>query len=141
MKIVFKSMDKDKKFLNENNVVEYKLENETPTNIIVESNKYIFPLMTINEDSNLDCIGYIKEKNILFIQYKEMKKSVEGFELGMRPEPIGYFYHDVHELVYANLIKSENKTKFIKDHILKNYMFHREPVGVDIPLMQDKWVA
>ena len=132
MKIVFKSMDKDKKFLNENNVVEYKLENETPTNIIVESNKYIFPLMTINEDSNLDCIGYIKEKNILFIQYKEMKKSVEGFELGMRPEPFGYFYHDVHKLVYNNLVKAKNKAKFINEKIKTNYMYHREPIGLDL---------
>ena len=134
MKIVFKNMDKnkDKKVLNEKNVVEYKPENETPTDILVECNKYIFPLMTIDEDSNLDSIGYIKQNNVLFVQYKEMKKSVEGFELGMRPEPIGYFYHDVHELVYANLIQSKNKAKFIKDHIQKNYMFHREPIGLDL---------
>ena len=141
MKIIFKSMDKDKKILNEKNVVEYKFENETPMNMVAECNKYIFPIISVNENSNLDSIGYIKEKNILFIQYKEMKKSVEGFELGMRPEQFGYFYHDVHELVYNNLINSKNKTKFIKDYIQKKYMFHREPIGVEIPLMQDKWAA
>lgn len=132
MKIVFKSMNKKDNIVNKSKVVEYDLNNETPLDIKVEGNKNIFPIMTINDGTNLDGIGYIDDKNILFIQYKEMKKSVEGIELGMRPEPIGYFYHDVNKSVYNTLIKSNNKVKFIKDYIQKNYMFHREPIGLDL---------
>lgn len=133
MKIVFKSMDKkDKKFLDNKSVVNYNPDEEVALDIKINPNKYIFPIMTINEDSNIDGIGYIKEENMLFVQYKVMKKSVEGFELGMRPEPFGYFYHDVHELVYANLLNAKNKVKFINDHIKNNYMFHREPIGLDL---------
>lgn len=125
-------MDKDKKILKKNKVVEYKPEEETALDMYIEMNKYIFPIMTINEDSNVDGIGYIPQRGMLFVQYKCMVKSVEGFELGVRPEPFGYFYHDVHKLVYNNLVKSKNKAKFINDHIKKNYMYHREPVGLDL---------
>ena len=125
-------MDKDKKVLKKNKVVEYNPEEETALDMYVEMNKYIFPVMTVNENSNVDGIGYIKENNTLFVQYKCMAKSVEGFELGMRPEPIGYFYHDVHKLVYNNLVKAKNKAKFINEKIKKNYMYHREPIGLDL---------
>jgi hypothetical protein len=125
-------MDKDKKVLKKNKVVEYTPEQETALNMYVKMNSFIFPIMTVNEDSNVDGIGYIDDSGILFIQYKCMSKSVEGFELGMRPEPFGYFYHDVHKLVYNNLVKSKNKAKFINDHIKTNYMYHREPVGLDL---------
>ena len=132
MKIVFKSMDKEKKILKKNKVVNYEPSEETPLDIYVEYNKYMFPIMTINEESNVDGIGYIWQTGELFVQYKEMKYSVEGFELGLRPEPFGYFYHDVHKLVYNNLIKAKNKAKFINDHIKTNYMYHREPIGLDL---------
>jgi hypothetical protein len=132
MKIIFKSMDKNKKILKKNKVVEYNPEDETPLDMYTELNKYIFPIMTINEESNVDSIGYIPQRGILFVQYKRMIKSVEGFELGMRPEPIGYFYHDVHKLVYNNLVKAKNKAKFINEKIKKNYMYHREPIGLDL---------
>lgn len=125
-------MDKDKKVLKKNKVVEYTPEQETATNIYAEINKHIFPIMTVNENSNVDGIGYIDDSGILFVQYKSMTKSVEGFELGERPEPFGYFYHDVHKLVYNNLVKAKNKAKFINDHIKTNYMYHREPVGLDL---------
>ena len=125
-------MDKDKKILKKNKVVEYNPEEEKALDMYVEMNKYIFPIMTVNENSNVDGIGYIKETGTLFVQYKCMAKSVEGFELGMRPEPIGYFYHDVHKLVYNNLVKAKNKAKFINEKIKKNYMYHREPIGLDL---------
>ena len=125
-------MDKDKKILKKNKVVEYNPEEETALDMYVEMNKYIFPIMTVNENSNVDGIGYIKETGTLFVQYKCMAKSVEGFELGMRSEPIGYFYHDVHKLVYNNLVKAKNKAKFINEKIKKNYMYHREPIGLDL---------
>lgn len=125
-------MDKDKKILKKNKVVEYNPEEEKALDMYVEMNKYIFPIMTVNENSNVDGIGYIKETGMLFVQYKCMVKSVEGFELGMRPEPIGYFYHDVHKLVYNNLVKAKNKAKFINEKIKKNYMYHREPIGLDL---------
>jgi hypothetical protein len=131
-KIIFESMDKDKKLLKKNKVVEYTPEQETALDMYVEMNRFMFPIMTVNENSNVDSIGYIKESGTLFVQYKSMVKSVEGFELGMRPEPFGYFYHDVHKLVYNNLVKAKNKAKFINDHIKKNYMYHREPVGLDL---------
>ena len=125
-------MDKDKKILKKNKVVEYNPDEEKALDMYVEMNKYIFPIMTVNENSNVDGIGYIKETGTLFVQYKCMAKSVEGFELGMRPEPIGYFYHDVHKLVYNNLVKAKNKAKFINEKIKKNYMYHREPIGLDL---------
>ena len=125
-------MDKDKKILKKNKVVEYNPEEETALDMYVEMNRHIFPIMTVNENSNVDGIGYIKETGMLFVQYKHMVKSVEGFELGMRPEPFGYFYHDVHKLVYNNLVKSKNKAKFINEYIKKNYMYHREPIGLDL---------
>lgn len=132
MKIIFESMDKNKNITAKSKVVEYDIKNETPLDIKVEANKDIFPIVTINDGTNLDGIGYIDNKNILFIQYKEMKKSIEGIELGMRPEPIGYFYHNVDKSVYNTLLESKNKVKFIKDYIQKNYMFHREPIGLDL---------
>ena len=132
MKIVFKSMDKEKRILKKNKVVDYNPEEETALDYYVEFNKYIFPIMNIDEESNVDGIGYIWQTGELFVQYKEMKYSVEGFELGIRPEPFGYFYHDVHKLVYNNLIKAKNKAKFINDHIKTNYMYHREPIGLDL---------
>ena len=125
-------MDKDKKILKKNKVVEYNPEEEKALDMYVEMNKYIFPIMTVNENSNVDGIGYIKETGTLFVQYKCMAKSVEGFELGMRPEPIGYFYHDVPKLIYNNLVKAKNKAKFINEKIKKNYMYHREPIGLDL---------
>ena len=132
IKITFKTMDKDKKVLKKNKVVEYNPEEETALDMYVEFNKYIFPVMTVNEESNVDGIGYIDEVGSLFVQYKCMAKSVEGFELGMRPEPFGYFYHDVHKLVYNNLVKAKNKAKFINEKIKTNYMYHREPIGLDL---------
>jgi len=133
VKIVFKSMDKNKKkILSKNKVVEYNPEEETLLNIQIEPDKHIIPIKTINEDSNVIGIGYVKETGTLFVQYKCMVKSVEGFELGLRPEPFGYFYHDVHKLVYNNLVKAKNKAKFINEHIKTNYMYHREPIGLDL---------
>jgi len=125
-------MDKNKKILKKNKVVDYNPEEETALDMYVELNKYIFSIMTINEESNVDGIGYIPQRGMLFVQYKCMAKSVEGFELGMRPEPFGYFYHDVHKLVYNNLVKAKNKAKFINEHIKTNYMYHREPIGLDL---------
>ena len=124
-------MDKDKKILKKNKVVEYNPDEETVTGMHAELNKYIFPMITINEESNVNRIGYIDEMERLFIQYKCMTKSIEGFELGVRPEPFGYFYHNVHKSLYNDLIKSKNKAKFINEYIKKNYMFHRERILED----------
>ena len=121
-------MDKDKKILKKNKVVEYNPEEEKALDMYVEMNKYIFPIMTVNENSNVDGIGYIKENNTLFVQYKCMAKSVEGFELGMRPEPIGYFYHDVPVHMFEYLMHAENKGQYINNLIKKNYEFHLEPI-------------
>lgn len=120
-------MDKNKKkILSKNKVVEYNPEEETLLNIQIEPDKHVIPIKTINEDSNVIGIGYVKETGTLYIQYQCMHKSVEGIELGMRPEPFGYFYHDVHKSVYNSLMKSKNKAKFINDNIKTNYIYHRE---------------
>ena len=126
-------MDKNNKIVKKNKVVEYNPnEEKVLEDIKVELNKYIFPIIKVDEESNVDGIGYVKETGMLFVQYKCMVKSVEGFELGVRPEPLGYFYHDVHKLVYNNLVKAKNKAKFINEKIKKNYMYHREPIGLDL---------
>lgn len=122
----------DKKILKNKNVVDYNPEHEKTLNMRVEGNKYMFPTIIIKENSNVDSIGYIWQNNSLFIQYKTMKKTIEGFELGVRPEPIGYFYHDVPENVYNKLVNAKSKVDFINKYIKQNYMFHREPIGLDL---------
>ena len=138
IKFTFKSKMKENKNLkNENEVVNYDPSQETYLDVWVEANKYFIPLAKINEDSNVAYIGYCNETQSLVIQYKIMKYSVEGFELGLRPEPIGYWYHDVHKLVFNNLINSPNKVDFINKYIKENYAYHREAIGVELPLMMN----
>lgn len=138
VKIGFKSkMKEDKVLKKENEVVNYDPEKETYLDIWVEANKYFIPFMKIDEDSNVAYIGYCKENNSLVVQYKVMKYSVEGFELGLRPEPLGYWYHDVHKLVFNNLINSKKKVDFINKYIKNNYMYHREAIGVELVLGYD----
>ena len=139
IKITFKSkMKKDKNLKKENEIVNYEPEKETYLDVWVEANKYFIPMMKIKEDSNVAYIGYCNETQSLVVQYKEMKYSVEGFELGLQPEPFGYWYHDVHKLVFNNLVESNSKVDFINTYIKENYMYHREAIGVTLPLMMDE---
>ena len=123
MKITF--MSKKKK---ENKIITYNPDKERVLNITVDPNKYIFPVMRVNEEnSNVAWIGYIKESNQLFIQYKTLTKSVDGYDIGIKDEPIGYFYHNVPEEIYNNLVKSKSKSNYINNVINKNFnFFHRE---------------
>ena len=131
-------MKEDKNLKNENEVVNYDPSQETYLDVWVEANKYFIPLAKVDEDSNVAYIGYCEENHSLIVQYKVMKYSVEGFELGLRPEPFGYWYHDVHKLVFNNLMNSKSKVDFINNHIKENYMYHREAIGVTLPLMMDE---
>lgn len=123
MKIKF--MSKKKK---ENKVITYNTEKEIQLNIIAEPNKYIFPIMRVDEeDSNVAWIGYIKESRQLFIQYKSVVQTPDGYDIGIKEEPIGYFYHDVSEEIYNNLVNSKSKSNYINNVINKNFnFFHRE---------------
>ena len=123
MKITF--MSKKKK---ENKIITYNPDKERVLDITVDPNKYIFPVMRVNEEnSNVAWIGYIKESNQLFIQYKTLTKSVDGYDIGIKDEPIGYFYHNVPEEIYNNLVKSKSKSNYINNVINKNFnFFHRE---------------
>jgi len=91
-------------------------------------NNFIFPMKKIKEKSNIDYIGYIKESNMLFIQFMQIKKSSEGIELGFKSEPIGYYYHDVPEEIYNKLLKSKSNVDFFNNNIKHNYEFHLEPI-------------
>ena len=139
IKINFITKMKDKNIKKEKEVVVYKPEEEQKLDLFVEGNKYFIPLKEINEDSNVAYIGYCEETESLVVQYKVMKYDVQGYELGIRPEPIAYWYHDVHKLVYNNLLEAKSKSDFINKYIKKNYMYHREAMGVDLVLMMDKY--
>lgn len=130
---------KDKKIKKEKEVVVYKPEEEEKLDLWVEANKWFIPMKEINEDSNVAYIGYCEETQSLVVQYKVMKYDVQGYELGLRPEPIGYWYHDVHKLVFNNLLKAKSKSDFINKYIKANYMYHREAIGVDLVLMMDNY--
>ena len=123
----------------EKDVVVYKPEDETLTNFWVEANRWFIPMKEINEDSNVAYIGYCEESECLVVQYKVMKYDVQGYELGVRPEPFGYWYHDVHKLVFNNLLKAKSKSDFINKYIKENYMYHREAIGVELVLMMDEY--
>ena len=118
-------MSKKKK---ENKVITYNTEKEIQLNIIAEPNKYIFPIMRVDEkNSNVAWIGYIKESSQLFIQYKSVVQTPDGYDIGIKEEPIGYFYHDVSEEIYNNLVNSKSKSNYINNVINKNFnFFHRE---------------
>ena len=123
----------------EKDVVVYKPDQEVYLDMWVEANRWFIPMKEINEDSNVAYIGYCNETSSLVVQYKVMKYDVQGYELGVRPEPIGYWYHDVHKLVFNNLMNSKSKVDFINNHIKENYMYHREAIGVELPLMMDEY--
>lgn len=124
----------------EDEVVVYKPEEEVYLDMWVEANKWFIPMKEINEDSNVAYIGYCEESQSLVVQYKCMKYDVQGYELGVRPEPLGYWYHNVHKLVYNNLLNTKmKKVDFINKYIKENYMYHREAIGVDLVLMQDNY--
>ena len=142
IKINFKSKMKKEKPNNlkkEKDVVVYKPDQEVYLDMWVEANRWFIPMKEINEDSNVAYIGYCNETNSLVVQYKVMKYDVQGYELGVRPEPFGYWYHDVHKLVFNNLLKAKSKSDFINKYIKENYMYHREAIGVDLVLMMDEY--
>ena len=142
IKINFKSkMKKSPENLKkEKEVVVYKPEQEQQLNIWVEANRWFIPMKEINEDSNVAYIGYCDESQCLVVQYKCMKYDVQGYELGIKPEPLGYWYHDVHKLVFNNLLNCKiKKSDFINKYIKENYMYHREAIGVNLVLMQDNY--
>jgi len=140
IKVNFKSKMKETKVLKkEKEVVVYKPDQEVYLNMWVEANKWFIPMKEINEDSNVAYIGYCNENSSLVVQYKCMKYDVQGYELGVRPEPIGYWYHDVHKLVFNNLLKAKSKSDFINKYIKENYMYHREAIGVGLVLAMDNY--
>ena len=132
-------MKETKVLKKEKDVVVYKPEDETLTNFWAEANRWFIPMKEINEDSNVAYIGYCEEHECLVVQYKVMKYDVQGYELGVRPEPFGYWYHNVHKLVFNNLLKSKSKSDFINKYIKENYMYHREAIGVELVLMMDEY--
>ena len=132
-------MKETKVLKKEKDVVVYKPEDETLTNFWAEANRWFIPMKEINEDSNVAYIGYCEESECLVVQYKVMKYDVQGYELGVRPEPFGYWYHNVHKLVFNNLLKSKSKSDFINKYIKENYMYHREAIGVELVLMMDEY--
>ena len=136
IKVNFKSKMKETKVLKkEKDVVVYKPEDETLTNFWAEANRWFIPMKEINEDSNVAYIGYCEESQSLVVQYKCMKYDVQGYELGVRPEPLGYWYHNVHKLVYNNLLNTKmKKVDFINQYIKENYIYHREAIGVELVL-------
>jgi len=124
----------------EKEVVVYNPEDEVPLNMWVEANRWFIPMKEINEDSNVAYIGYCEETSSLVVQYKVMKYDIQGYELGLRPEPFGYWYHNVHKLVFNNLLETDmKKSDFINKYIKENYMYHREAIGVDLVLFQDEY--
>lgn len=127
MKIIFKSKDMKKK--KDNNIVDNNKEKiKIVEGKIALPNQYIFGMHKVEEDSNVAWIGYIKEDNKLFIQYKEMRKTPDGYDIGFREEPFGYFYHDIDSNIYEYLMNSENKGKYINKNIKNKYEFHLEPM-------------
>ena len=132
-------MKETKVLKKEKDVVVYKPEDETLTNFWAEANRWFIPMKEINEDSNVAYIGYCEESECLVVQYKVMKYDVQGYELGVRPEPFGYWYHNVHKLVFNNLLKAKSKSDFINKYIKENYMYHREAIGVELVLMMDEY--
>lgn len=128
MKIIFKSKDMKKK-KDKKNIVDYDYENiKVIEGVVAEPNKYIFGMHKIEENSNVAWIGYISETNQLFIQYKEMRKTTDGYDIGMREQHFGYFYHDVPVHIFDYLMHAENKGQYINNFIKKNYEFHLEPI-------------
>lgn len=124
MKIVFKTMEK--KVLKEKEVIQYDLDNEQHfTDIVVKANDKIVPLITINQ-GNMIYAGFIPEDNRFIVQFTAMRKSVEGFELGIYPEPFYYVYDGVEQTHWDKFLKSKNKINYFEKHIKGNYFYHRE---------------
>ena len=129
MNINFISKKKDMtKKLKEKDIVDFSNNEIKVIGNLVKSNEYIFPMKKIDENSNIAYIGFINQSNTLFIQFKHIKKSVEGIELGVRPEPFGYYYHNVSENLYKKLLESNSKVDFFNKNIKSNYEFHLEPI-------------
>lgn len=129
MKIVFKTKEqKMNKPLKEKDVVQYNIAEEQQfEGIQVKHVDKIVPLITINQ-GNLLWIGYIPEDERLIIQFKQMRKSVEGFELGEAPEPFDYVYENISQKLWDTFLNTKNKVKFFEDNIKGNYFYHREEV-------------
>lgn len=127
MKIKF--MSKKKK---DSKVVTYNPENEITLDVMATPNKYIFPMKKVDEeDSNVAWIGYIEQSQQLFIQYKVMKKTPDGYDIGLRDEPIGYYYHDVPKNIFDNLLIARSKGQYINNIIKKNFpVYHREYICI-----------
>lgn len=126
MKIVFKNMER--KLLKEKEVIYHDPTKEQYiTNIMVKPVDKIVPLYTIAQ-GNMIYAGYIPEDNRMIVQFTAMRKSVEGFELGIYPEPFDYVYDGVEQKVWDNFLKAKNKINFFEDNIKGNYFYHREEV-------------
>lgn len=87
----------------------------------------IVPLVTINEANIYSC-GYIPEDNRMILWFKSMRKSVEGFNLGIHPEPFDYVFDGIPQNVYDAFLNAKNKVKFYEENIRGNYLYHREEV-------------
>ena len=126
MKIVFKNMER--KTLKEKEVVYHDPTQECYiTNVKVKPLDKIVPLYTIDQ-GNMIYAGYIPEDNRMIVQFTEMRKSVEGFELGIYPEPFDYVYDGVEQKVWDKFLKAKNKINFFENNIKGNYFYHREEV-------------
>lgn len=129
MNINFVSKKKDmKKKIKEKDIVDYTNDKMKVLGNLSRGNEFLFPMKEINDNSNIAYIGYIHQTNTFYIQFKKVRKTVEGIELSIRPELFGYYYHDVPEQIYKKLLESKSKVKFFNENIKKNYEFHLEPI-------------
>ncbi len=87
----------------------------------------IVPFNIVNE-GNIYEVGYSDNKNALVVHFKTIQKTVEGFELGVRTEPIIYVYHDVDRQLFDDFLNSENKVQFFNDNIKSMYCYHKEEI-------------
>ncbi len=123
MTIKFKS-----KSIKEKDAVTYDPEQFQDVGVLTVGNEYIFPMKKVEENSNVAFIGYIGQTETLVIQYKAMKKTPDGYDIGFRTENVGFFYHNVPENVWKNLVKAKSKSNYINKNIKKNYLFHTEQI-------------
>ncbi len=114
------------KILKQNEVV-YLDDEEAVDGVTATQLIDIVPFKVI-DTSNIYEVGYSDNKNMLVVHFKTLQKTVEGFELDVRPEPIIYIYHDVDRQMFYNFLEAENKVQFFNDNIKSRYCYHKEEI-------------
>lgn len=96
--------------------------------IAVKPLDMIVPLKVVNE-GNIYEYGYVPDEKRFLIHLQSMKRTSDGYEIGVRPEPFFYLYDGIDENVYKTFDTASDKVKVFNDTIKKNYIFHREMCG------------